>query len=235
MAKDDSEFSKALRNNIFVLPFRALAAPITAAKEYYTKPYKGQKYEGTFAQKLRLKKIAGLIYNGELLSNSDRLFMDMFNRFVTGEGHTPVDQSEVIMKCSDSPKCEPYIYKGGKYSGSYKEKENVESEEEKDKPIDNSKSRYKFYFNNELKPKNSNSYFKIKGVYNMTFLGKVQKNNKIEYNFKNNFLEKNDYLIFSSRHANTIGRYVEYEVYQDNFKTPLKNREYLGKVSIKIV
>ena len=47
--------------------------------------------------------------------------MNLFNNFITQEGHSPVDQSNVKMDCDGQPDCRPYLYKSSSHSYSQKD------------------------------------------------------------------------------------------------------------------
>lgn len=220
-----------LLGDLLKMPFKIAIQPFKSAKEYYGKPYENEEYKSTFAQKQRLKKTIPLVLSGEIISDSDKKFMNMFNDFLTSEGVKPVDQSNIKMSCDEDKNCVPYIYKS---SGKVK-KSSVKDEENDDNEEENSeKSIYKAHFKGELKPKDSTKNFKENQIYSLVYLGKAQRKNFLELYFKNAFLKENDYLIFVTKIDNPFDRVINYTVYQNNSKIPLKHPTLLGDVNVKI-
>lgn len=208
-------------------PFKLANLPFKSYRQYYGTPKKGEKYIGNILQQQRVKKIVPLILRGLEISDNDKHFMNMFNDFLTSEGHEPIDQSDINMKCKN---CDPYFYKT--YSGEkYIKSEPKKKEEKEERP----KNAMSFKFNNEIKPKNSTNSFEVKKTYYLTYLGKRNIKGQNEFLFRIRWLnDKDDFLIFRTDSIRPLGSYSLYEVLQDNSKNPLKKPISLGMATIKI-
>ena len=226
---DRQSKNEGVLGSLYTLPFKAVNLPFRGLRQYYGTPRKDEKYTGNIIQKKRLKKILPLIFNGEEISEKDRLFMNMFNNFITSEGRDPVDQSDVKLKCED---CKPYLYK--RSMSPYRSTKKSEEEEEGEESTQSIPTSYKIKFNDELKPKNTSTTFKKDNSYGFSFLGKKEVSGKTEYYFKNKKLDKDDYLIFIHSNPNVFGIPSYFDVYQNNLKRPLNRNISLGKINAKI-
>lgn len=218
-----------LQMDILKSPITILKSPFTAYKKYYGKPKATEVYKGTFLQRQRLKRILPNLFKGKEINPDDRDFMNMFNNFLTGEGRQPVDQRLSTMNCKD---CTPYIY----------EKREVVEEPKKGKKEQDKKvadrlqngNVFNVSFGDELKPKNATNSFGKNKMYKLTLIGKSIGSNSSELYLRNNFLEKDDYLIFKIGSSNPLDRPLDFKVFQNNMKRPLRQQIELGKIAAKI-
>lgn len=212
-------------------PFKLANLPFKSYRQYYGKPKEGEEYTGTFIQKQRLKKVLNLLFNGKNLSDNDRLFMNKFNDFLTSEGKEPIDQEHERMKCDDEENCLPYLYKKTFKPKTKPSDDGEENTEEESKKI----SSYHITFNDDLKLKNAKKYF-VKGqTYQLSFLGSKSSSLGYDLYFRNRFFnDEDDFLIFKTRSKNPIGKFLDFKIYQDNKKHPLKHPIELGTIPAKI-
>ena len=217
--------------SILSTPFKIGNLPFKSYRELYGKPKNSEQYQGTFLQKQRLKRVIPLILKGKNLNDSDKLFMDMFNSFLTEEGAEPIDQSHTTMDCQNKNKCNPYIFK--KIFFSKQEFNKIDGEEDVPKRSSSSKT-YKIEFHSDLKPKNGKKSFKKGNIYRLSLIKIKKTHEHTEFYFKNSFLEEDDYLIFKTKVKDPIGRAIYYTVSQNNSKRPLNHDIDLGGISVKI-
>lgn len=217
--------------SIITAPFKLANLPFKSYRQYYGKPKEKEEYTGSFIQKQRLKKVLDLMFAGKSLSPNDRLFMDMFNKFLTGESKSPIDQEHVRMNCDDEDDCKQYLF-----NKSYRPTKPVQTDdEEEEEKTPESPRTYDIKFNSDLKPKNARKNYDKGNTYRLSFLGKKQTSLGYDLYFRNNFLnDDDDFLIFRTRSKYPIGDFKDFNVYQDNKKYPLRTPIDLGKVSAKI-
>jgi len=225
-----------LYGDIIKAPFKLANLPFKSHREYFGKPKDSDKYTGSFLQKQRLKKLINSIFSGKNLSDNDRLFMDMFNDFITGEGRNPVDQSEVVMECDDKFDCTPYTYKSTYRGKKYVSPEDSDDEtEEDDENTDPLMGKINIKFLEELKPKNSSKPYKSSNTYGFNVFKKNVVGGVTEIYVIQTFLPKDDYLIFKTPVPTIINKPIKYRVFQNNMKKPLRMPIDLGSVSAKII
>jgi hypothetical protein len=217
--------------NLLAMPFRALNLPFKKYREYYGTPKKEEEYQGTFLQKERVKKIIPLILRGKNIDKKDQKFMDMFNDFLTSEGHHPIDQTGVNMKCDDSNNCTQYFYK----SSGTKRKKIVSEPESDEETKDNDVNKFNIYFYTDLLGMDKKKILFLKnGDYGLSFLGKDSSKGTNDFYFKTTRLPKDHFLIFKTKYKNPINRNAYYSVYQDNSVVHFREPFYLGDISAKI-
>lgn len=226
-----------LYGDVLSAPFKLANLPFKSYRQYYGKPKEKEKYTGSFLQKQRLKKVVNLIFSGNDLSENDRLFMDMFNDFLTGEGRKPIDQSEVTMTCQDAPKCKPYLYKN--FGFIKKKKDDVVDDDDDTSDNDDYKSligtSVQIKFLEELKPKNSSQPYKNGNTYGFRVKNVIKTGRDVEIYITQSFLEQDDFLIFKTAVPNIFNAPIKFRVFQNNFIVPLRTPFDLGKVSAKII
>lgn len=220
--------------NLLAMPFRALNLPFKKYREYYGTPKKEEEYQGTILQKERVKKLIQLILKGKNLEKKDQKFMDMFNDFLTSEGHHPIDQTGVNMKCDDPKNCTQYFYKS---SGS-KRKPIVDVPEE-DETQEDEKNFYVgkfniYFYDNLFAMDRKKILFQKYGSYGISFLGKDSSKGTNNFYFTTSRLPEDHYLVFKTKYKDPINKNVYYSVYQDNRKKPFKEPFHLGDISAKI-
>ncbi len=210
------------------LPIDVIKAPYNVYKSRYGKSGSKDTYSGSYIQKVRLKKILPIMYSGSSLSTNDRHFMDMVNRFMTEQGHEPIDQHNIPMTCNG---CVPYIFK------SIKHKKNNHTNKPKPKGYSDllPTGIYNVRFDSELKPKEYQLHYFTKGSTYRLNIFKVYRDRGTTYIYaRNRFLKPDDYLLFKTEIRNPINDPTIYKVYQNNSSSPLKTDIKLGRVIMKI-
>jgi hypothetical protein len=232
MAKGKVGALGQLYGSIVTAPFKLANLPFKSHRQYYGKPKPNEKYDASFIQKQRLKKLLPLVFSGKNISPNDRLFLNMFNDFMTSEGHKAVDQKTVDMRCDYVDECSPYIYdKINVY------KNDVDSEEDDEIVNQNNGStvsRVDIKFLSELKPKDTKKSFKVNNMYGFNVISYKKTSSGVEIQLKNSFLKDYDYLILKSPVKNINNRPISYSVSQNNSNSPLNTDIDLGSVSAKI-
>lgn len=212
------------------LPIQAIKLPFKTYKTLYGKHNHKDEYTGTFLQKQRLKKVLVLIHKGSILSSNDKLFMDMVNRFMTEQGHKPIDQTNVELNCPSGNNCTRYIFAGFNKSNKPKSSNTTKSSKDELLPI----GVYEIRFDSELQPKNSTHTFKKGHTYRLV-VTKVFRDRGMTYiHLKNSFLDENDFLIFKTELRSPINDPTLFKVYQNNSVSPLRTPTKLGPVIAKI-
>lgn len=211
-------------------PLKALNLPFKVRRQLYGEPRVGETYTGTIIQKQRLKRVIPLINSGEELNKPDKLFMNMFNDFLTGEGHEALDQKDIKLTCVD---CEPYIYRPFSQGKRYSEPRTEKSLGSSFNELVKGKS-YRIKFNDELEPSNPKNKFQEDNTYTLTFLGFVDNTSSLDLKFRNGFLQDDDYLIFRTRDRKPINVFKNFEVYQNNLTNPLRRDLNLKRINAKI-
>lgn len=235
MAKSKVGALGQVYGSIISAPFKLANLPFKSHRQYYGKPKPNEKYTASFIQKQRLKKLLPLVFSGKNISPNDRLFLDMFNDFMTSEGHKAIDQKTVDMKCDYVDECSPYLY-----NKNYDYDDNTEEEEDDDDVVTNTQqnnssvSRADIKFLSELKPKDSKKSFKVNNMYGFNVISYKKTNSGVELRIKNSFLKDYDYLILKSPVKNIIDKPISYRVFQNNSNIPLNSDIDLGSVSAKI-
>lgn len=218
-----------LQMDVLKSPITLLKSPFTAYRKYYGKPKATEVYTGTFLQRKRLKRILPDLFKGKEINPNDRDFMNMFNNFLTGEGREPVDQRLSTMVCKD---CTPYIYEKREVV-----EEPKKSKKEQDKKTIDRLQNGKVFnvsFGDDLKPKNATNSFGKNKSYKLTLIGKNIKTDSSELYLRNVFLKEDDYLIFKTKSTNPLDRPLDFKIFQNNKKIPLRQPIELGKIAAKI-
>jgi hypothetical protein len=229
MKKDLSEGSLGdIYKSVLGIPLQMVKLPYKSYKTHYGTHTNRDQYTGSFSQKQKLKNVLKSLHKGENLSNKDRLFMDMVNRFMTEQGRIPMDQSGVDLKCQN---CKPYIF-----VKDVSKKSDVSHGEEpkEEEPSITQGGVYSVRFDSELKPKETEHVFRKGNTYKMVVIKTYRDRGFTYIHIKNSFLEDNDFLIFKTQVKNPLNEPHLFKCYQDNSETPLKTPTKLGPVIVKI-
>lgn len=223
MDEKDSLMGKGIKSLVRA-PFDLINLPFKSHKQYYGKP---SKYEGSFVEQQRLKKVLKQMYDGQQLSDKDIFFMDRVNDFLSQEGSEPIDQSTTEVKGGGTPY---------KYQNKFTKKSNVfKNGEENSSGVGINLSEItsaKIQFKQELKPKNAIHNYEYNKVYGFKVESIEEKNNRIYIYVSQKFLEKHDYLILVTSTKDFLNKTIVYNVYQNNHKIPTKNNIFLGKFGL---